>query len=93
MAAARARVTSKGQVTIPAEIRKELGLTAGDRISFVREGGVIRIERAKSWVEETKGMFRDAAVRPAPSARALRRMAEEAWAEEARERDERSKRS
>lgn len=30
-------MTSKGQVTLPAEIRKRLGLTAGDKLSFVIE--------------------------------------------------------
>ncbi|MDP8208881.1 MAG: AbrB/MazE/SpoVT family DNA-binding domain-containing protein [Candidatus Electryonea clarkiae] len=29
-----AKITSKGQITIPSEIRKQLGLNAGDRISF-----------------------------------------------------------
>lgn len=31
------RMTSKGQVTIPAEIRKNMGLEEGDRLEFVRE--------------------------------------------------------
>ena len=30
----RARITSKGQVTIPAAVREELGLRAGDEITF-----------------------------------------------------------
>jgi AbrB family looped-hinge helix DNA binding protein len=30
----RARITSKGQVTIPAAVREELGLRAGDEIAF-----------------------------------------------------------
>ena len=30
-------VTSKGQVTIPAEIRRHLGLRQGDKLSFVVE--------------------------------------------------------
>jgi antitoxin PrlF len=30
-------ITSKGQVTIPAEVRKHLGLKQGDRIAFVIE--------------------------------------------------------
>jgi len=36
-------ITSKGQVTIPVEVRKYLGLSAGDRISFVidRSGNVV----------------------------------------------------
>ena len=40
----RATVTSKGQITIPKEIREALGLHAGDRISFrLREDGVVEI--------------------------------------------------
>ena len=41
-------VTSKGQVTIPAEIRKYLGITTNDKISFVidDEGAVrLRVHR------------------------------------------------
>lgn len=34
-----AKVTSKGQVTIPIEIRKRLGIKNGDKILFVEESG------------------------------------------------------
>ncbi len=33
-----AKVTSKGQVTIPIEIRRKLGIKNGDKILFVEEG-------------------------------------------------------
>lgn len=36
-----AKVTSKGQVTIPIEIRKKLGIKSGDKILFVEESGRI----------------------------------------------------
>ena len=36
-----AKVTSKGQVTIPIEIRKKLGLKNGDKVLFVEESGRI----------------------------------------------------
>jgi antitoxin PrlF len=32
---ASATVTSKGQVTIPVDVRNQLGLAAGDRIEFI----------------------------------------------------------
>jgi antitoxin PrlF len=34
-----ATVTSKGQVTIPQEVRQQLGLHQGDQVEFVTEGG------------------------------------------------------
>ncbi|MDQ2785438.1 MAG: AbrB/MazE/SpoVT family DNA-binding domain-containing protein [Chloroflexota bacterium] len=36
-------MTSKGQVTIPAEVRKQLGIKAGDKITFVIEEGRIAL--------------------------------------------------
>ena len=39
-----ATLTSKGQVTIPSEIRRELGLRQGDRLEFVvMNDGTIRV--------------------------------------------------
>lgn len=41
-----ARISSKGQTTIPAEIRDRLGLQTGDRIAFVETAqGVLIIPR------------------------------------------------
>ncbi len=37
-------ITSKGQVTLPAAIRKQLNLKAGDRIVFTLEGNKIIAE-------------------------------------------------
>lgn len=34
-----ATMTSKGQITIPVEVRKQLGLRQGDRIEFILEDG------------------------------------------------------
>ena len=36
---ATATVTSKGQITIPIEVRTELNLKPGDQVFFVRDGG------------------------------------------------------
>jgi len=38
-------VTSKGQVTVPAEIRDYLGVKSGDRLLFVRDADRVYIER------------------------------------------------
>lgn len=38
-----ARVMSKGQVTIPQNIRAALGVSVGDRVTFVVENGSVRI--------------------------------------------------
>ena len=36
-----AKVTSKGQITIPIDIRRKLGVKEGDKILFVEEQGQI----------------------------------------------------
>ena len=41
-----ARISSKGQTTIPAEVREKLGLHTGDRIAFIEvEQGYLIIPR------------------------------------------------
>lgn len=43
--AARTRVTSKGQVTIPKDVRERLGLRPGDEIEFVDDRGGFRLQK------------------------------------------------
>jgi AbrB family looped-hinge helix DNA binding protein len=43
-------ISSKGQVTVPQEIRKRLGLAPGDRVEFVVEGGRTVVRPARSEV-------------------------------------------
>lgn len=38
-----AKVMTRGQVTIPKDVREVLGITSGDRISFIVEGNTVRI--------------------------------------------------
>ena len=41
-----AKVMARGQVTIPVDVRKALGVSEGDRVSFVVEGDEVRIVNA-----------------------------------------------
>jgi len=43
--AIRAKVTSKGQITVPVEIRKSLGVKPGDHLLFEQQEGGIRLVR------------------------------------------------
>lgn len=38
-----ARVMSKGQITIPKNIREALGVTTGDRVTFIFENSSVRM--------------------------------------------------
>lgn len=38
-----AKVMAKGQVTIPKDVRDVLGVTNGDRVTFIVEGNTVRI--------------------------------------------------
>lgn len=53
----RATLTSKGQITIPKEVRERLGVEAGDRLEFVeQERGVYKVVAATKDVRHLKGM-------------------------------------
>jgi AbrB family looped-hinge helix DNA binding protein len=61
-------MTSKGQVTIPLDVRKKLGLDQGDRVDFVDLGNnQFGIMAAVEDVSSLKGMVRKPAV-PVPLA-------------------------
>lgn len=40
-----AKVTSKGQITIPVEIRRQLGVKPGDKVRFEQNNGGFRVVR------------------------------------------------
>ena len=57
-----ATVTSKGQITIPAQVREALHVRTGDRVEFVEvEPGRFEFIAATRSVTELKGMFGKAA--------------------------------
>ncbi len=53
-----ARVTSKGQITIPREVRRALGVRAGDKLEFEKDGDSFRVRpvRAESQFEKFRGI-------------------------------------
>jgi AbrB family looped-hinge helix DNA binding protein len=58
-----AKVTSKGQITIPVEVRQKLGLQAGSRLTFeATDDGGYEIHAEGSSVRDLKGSV------PAPEA-------------------------
>ena len=53
-----AKVTSKGQITIPAEIRRRMGLKTGDKVLFVEDGDkVIMINATMEAFREAQAAF------------------------------------
>lgn len=57
-----ATLTSKGQITIPADVRRALGVSAGERLVFTHlEDGTTVMRAKKRSIVELKGMFKRAA--------------------------------
>lgn len=53
-----ATLTSKGQITIPAEVRRALNVRTGDRVEFVEiQPGRFELVAATRSVRELKGLF------------------------------------
>ena len=53
-----ARVNSKGQITLPKDMRRALGVGSGDRIAFIETSkGVFEVIAASRDVRELKGMI------------------------------------
>lgn len=49
------RITSKGQVTIPVDIRERAGLLPHTEVEFEFDGKVVRIRRARRTKKPTRG--------------------------------------
>ncbi len=74
-------VTSKGQVTIPVEVRRHLGVNVPDKVTFIIDGPDVRLRPVKYTLKSVMG-----AVKPLPGTSAdFEREIEEAK-EEAAER-------
>jgi len=54
-----ATLTSKGQITIPKEIRDYLGVDFGDRLSFeVRESGEVIVQAETTDIRSLRGILK-----------------------------------
>ncbi len=53
-----ARITSKGQITVPREVRRTLGVRPGDRLLFESDRAGVRVRpvRTKSPFEKYRGI-------------------------------------
>jgi AbrB family looped-hinge helix DNA binding protein len=49
------RITSKGQVTIPQEIREKLGLLPHTEVEFILDGRSVRIVKARARSRRSRG--------------------------------------
>ena len=58
MAKKAARITSKGQITVPHEIRRALGVGPGDKLLFEKDSGGVRVRpvRTRSPFEKYRGI-------------------------------------
>jgi len=52
-----ATMSSKGQVTIPLDLRNALGLHAGARLDFVREGDGLKVVKLAESMPTLRGRF------------------------------------
>jgi AbrB family looped-hinge helix DNA binding protein len=49
------RISAKGRVTIPADIREKAGLFPNTDVEFIFDGKAVRIQRAKSAEHSSRG--------------------------------------
>lgn len=55
---AEAKLTSKGQITIPKAVRKFLGISTGDKVDFSIDDGVVVLKSKKSSIMALNGIVK-----------------------------------
>jgi AbrB family looped-hinge helix DNA binding protein len=53
------KVSAKGQITLPSDIQKEMGISKGDEILLITKGGKIILERPERVAKKFKDEFAD----------------------------------
>ena len=69
-------LTRKGQTTIPAEFRDQMGLQEGDRLIWTYTDGELRVQSVRERVRRNAGVFKSQ-IPPLPPGGVEQRMAEE----------------
>ena len=82
------KITRKGQVTLPADVRHRLLLKAGGKVRWIVDGADIKVEPVGSVAERTYGIFKNSG--PALSERELKEAMAQAIADSVMERYKRS---
>lgn len=65
------KVSAKGQITLPSDIQKEIGIRKGDEILLIRKGGKIILEKPERVAKKFEDEFADVQF---VSERSLRKM-------------------
>jgi antitoxin PrlF len=81
-----ATMTSKGQVTVPVEVRRRLGLKASDKLTFTIVGDEMRVRSPRAALEAVLGSIKQL---PGTTTEDIERQIDEANAAAARRRFER----
>ena len=71
-------VTQRGQVTLPAEVRRLLGVKTGDKVGFCIEDGQVRVMPLEFTLETAFG-----SVKPHTNTEDLKELARIAWEDKA----------
>jgi AbrB family looped-hinge helix DNA binding protein len=83
MATRTVKVTRKGQITLPVELRKEFGIEEGDVLYVVKGERGIEIRTPGSFIVRTAGIFREYAANTPPfEPGEIRELAARAWVDD-----------
>jgi AbrB family looped-hinge helix DNA binding protein len=67
-----AKVTSKGQITLPAQLRVELGIKPGDRVDFQRnDAGRMEMTARTTSIMDLRGIVKGVRLTPVEIVRAV----------------------
>ena len=82
MIVSSAKLTAKYQITIPAQVRKQLGIGVGDEVQLILEDGKVVLRAAKgNWVDRYWGLGADM-WREAGGGKAVIERERQSWDEE-----------